>query len=123
MHWQHFNVKGIEPKGMLRPNFKTIRLHDAAHTGQGMEKKKNAYMLSHAKVSKFDFTIRADKYVSTFNISAKRNRMKWLRYFFYYQRNVKQLWIICTTCGQCSSHASRQDQREFVQCNYGSQVP
>lgn len=43
MHWQHFNVKGIEPKGMLRPNFKMIRLHDAAHTGQGMEKKKKMH--------------------------------------------------------------------------------
>jgi hypothetical protein len=37
-------------------------------------KGKGAYMLSHAKVRKFDFTIRAHKYVRSFNISGKKKQ-------------------------------------------------
>jgi len=36
-------------------------------------KGKTAYMLSQPKVSKFDFTIRAHEYVSSFYISAKKS--------------------------------------------------
>jgi len=40
-------------------------------------KGKTAHMLGEPKVSKFDFTIRAHKYVSSFYISAKKsNSMK-----------------------------------------------
>jgi hypothetical protein len=40
--------------------------------GDGEWKGKIAYMLSHAKVSKFNFAIGANKYVCSFNISAKK---------------------------------------------------
>ena len=44
-------------------------------------KGKTAHMLGEPKVSKFDFTIRAHKYVSSFYISAKKSDMKLLLHF------------------------------------------
>lgn len=35
--------------------------------------KEAAYMFGHAKISKFDFAIRANKYVCSFYVSAKKN--------------------------------------------------
>ena len=81
-------------------------------------------MLSHAKVSKFHFSIRANKYVCSFNISDKKKKLlkRFIQLFSAYGKS-KQLYKLYITCGQCSSHANTQDPREFDQYNYESLVP
>ena len=80
-------------------------------------------MLSHAKVSKFDFTTRAHKYVCTFDISAKTKKYKVIIACCPDYVLSIQIYTTNTTCGQCSSHVGRKDQQEFVQCTCESQVP
>ena len=54
-----------------------FRIMESCKPGGKGWKGKTAYMLSQPKVSKFDFTIRPHKYVSSFYISAKKsNSMK-----------------------------------------------
>ena len=50
-----------------------FRMMESYKPGGKGWKGKTAYMLSQPKVSKFDFTIRAHKYVSSFYISAKES--------------------------------------------------